>query len=276
MNADEGTSHPRRSRTRSRTSRRAASRLATSRPPRRPPNRSAWVRSAGRRRSLAPPRRLLRPRTERVIGGVCAGLGRYFNIDPMFVRIAAMVLALLGGAGVLLYMARLLLVPAEDAAPVGEPRGRPQPRPRHGGRGGAAADRLALSSRRRASRGRDSHPLAFLVAAGVLVWWLVAGEGPSGDAGDIAKRAALGIGVLIACLVVALGGAWAAAAGGGALVGALVIGAGRRDRRGRLLQAGAVAGAAGDGARALGGDGVTRPGSTSTAAWASASIAPVR
>ena len=42
-------------------------------------------------------------------------------------------------------------------------------------------------------------PIALLVAAGVLVWWLVSGEGPSGDAGDIAKRAALGIGVLILC-----------------------------------------------------------------------------
>ena len=69
-------------------------------------------------------------------------------------------------------------------------------------------------------------PLAFLVAAGVLVWWIVSGEGPSGDAGDIAKRAALGIGILILCGVIALAGAWAAAAGGGTVVAILVIASG--------------------------------------------------
>jgi hypothetical protein len=69
-------------------------------------------------------------------------------------------------------------------------------------------------------------PLAFLVGAGVLVWWIVSGEGPSGDAGDIARRAALGVGVLILCGVIALGAAWAAAAGGGTVVAVLVIAAG--------------------------------------------------
>src|ERR687889_32516 len=57
-------------------------------------------------------------------------------------------------------------------------------------------------------------PLALLVGAGVLVWWLVSGEGPSGDAGDIARRAALGVGVLLVCCAIAICGAWAAAAGG--------------------------------------------------------------
>ena len=33
------------------------------------------------------PRRLLRSREDRVIGGVCGGLGRYFNIDPVLFRI---------------------------------------------------------------------------------------------------------------------------------------------------------------------------------------------
>ena len=55
-------------------------------------------------------------------------------------------------------------------------------------------------------------PLAVLVAAGVLVWWLVSGEGPSGEPGDIARRAALGLGLLVLCAIVAVGGAWAAAA----------------------------------------------------------------
>jgi Cell wall-active antibiotics response 4TMS YvqF len=69
-------------------------------------------------------------------------------------------------------------------------------------------------------------PLAVLVGTGVLVWWIVSGEGPSGDAGQVAKRAALGIGVLLLCVVIALGGAFAAAAGPDWVVPTIVIGAG--------------------------------------------------
>ena len=49
-----------------------------------------------------------------MIGGVCGGLGRYFNVDPLlFFRIGAVALVFLGGA-ILLYLAALLLVPNED------------------------------------------------------------------------------------------------------------------------------------------------------------------
>jgi len=79
-------------------------------------------------------------------------------------------------------------------------------------------------------------PVAVLVAAGVLVWWLIAGEGPSGEPGDIARRAALGIGVLVLCGVVALGGALAAATGPDALAAILVIGAGAAIVAGAFLR----------------------------------------
>ena len=52
-------------------------------------------------------------------------------------------------------------------------------------------------------------PVATLAIAGVLVWWLVSGEGPSGEARDIARRAALGVGILILCGTLALGAAFA-------------------------------------------------------------------
>ena len=58
-----------------------------------------------------PRRRLIRSRNDRVIGGVCGGMGRYFNIDPIFFRIGAVALAFVGGAGILLYLAALLLMP---------------------------------------------------------------------------------------------------------------------------------------------------------------------
>jgi hypothetical protein len=69
-------------------------------------------------------------------------------------------------------------------------------------------------------------PLAFLVLIGLLVWWLVSGEAPGGGAGDVAKRSALGIGVLLLCFVVFLGGAWAAGIGGGTVAAITVIAAG--------------------------------------------------
>ena len=69
-------------------------------------------------------------------------------------------------------------------------------------------------------------PLAVLVVAGVLVWWFVSGEGPAGSAGDVARRAALGLLILFVCGLIALGGAWAAAAGGETVVAIIVIAAG--------------------------------------------------
>jgi phage shock protein PspC (stress-responsive transcriptional regulator) len=173
------------------------------------------------------PRRLVRAREGRVIGGVCAGLGRYFNVDPIIFRIGAVVLAFVGGAGLLAYLAALLLVPAEDS-PAGA-EGAPAGRNRWlviGGvivlllvtwpfllGGGLLVAGLLI-------------PFTILVAAGVLVWWFVSGEGPAGDAGDVARRAALGIGILLVCGLIAIGGAWAAAAGGETVVAVVVIAAG--------------------------------------------------
>jgi phage shock protein PspC (stress-responsive transcriptional regulator) len=58
-------------------------------------------------------KRLERPASGRVLAGVCAGLGRYFNLSPMFYRLGFVVLTLLGGAGILVYLAAVLVVPAE-------------------------------------------------------------------------------------------------------------------------------------------------------------------
>ena len=60
------------------------------------------------------PGRLLRRRTsDRVIGGVAGGLGDYFNVDPLLIRIGFVGLMLFGGAGVVLYLIAWLFVPAE-------------------------------------------------------------------------------------------------------------------------------------------------------------------
>jgi phage shock protein C len=61
----------------------------------------------------AEPRVLRRVKDDRVIGGVCGGLGRYLGIDPVLLRIAFVVLAIAGGGGLLLYIVSWILIPQE-------------------------------------------------------------------------------------------------------------------------------------------------------------------
>jgi phage shock protein PspC (stress-responsive transcriptional regulator) len=59
-------------------------------------------------------KRLQRPTEGRVLTGVCAGLGRYFDINPNVFRLGVVVLTLVGGAGILVYLAALLVMPSEE------------------------------------------------------------------------------------------------------------------------------------------------------------------
>ena len=63
--------------------------------------------------SSAPVRELHRSREDRVIAGVAGGLARYFDLPPIFFRVAFVVLTLIGGAGILLYAAAALIIPDE-------------------------------------------------------------------------------------------------------------------------------------------------------------------
>lgn len=56
----------------------------------------------------------IRPREGRMVGGVCAGIAARWNIDVTLVRIVAVVLAVVTGAGVLGYVAAWLLTPSSD------------------------------------------------------------------------------------------------------------------------------------------------------------------
>ena len=51
--------------------------------------------------------------TDRVIGGVAAGIADYFNVDPLLVRAAFVGLMIFGGAGLVLYVGAWLLIPVE-------------------------------------------------------------------------------------------------------------------------------------------------------------------
>jgi phage shock protein PspC (stress-responsive transcriptional regulator) len=58
--------------------------------------------------------RLRRSTTDRHVAGVAGGLARHFDIDPLIVRVAFVVLTFFGGAGLILYGASWLLVPEDD------------------------------------------------------------------------------------------------------------------------------------------------------------------
>lgn len=49
---------------------------------------------------------------ERMFGGVCGGLGEHFELDPILFRAAFLVLAFVGGLGILLYFVLWLLMPS--------------------------------------------------------------------------------------------------------------------------------------------------------------------
>lgn len=59
-------------------------------------------------------KRLYRSQKEKVLFGVCGGLAEYFDIDPVLVRVVFVVIALMGGVGVLAYLILWLVVPEKD------------------------------------------------------------------------------------------------------------------------------------------------------------------
>src|SRR5436190_21134310 len=58
-------------------------------------------------------RRLDRSRSDRMVAGVAGGLARYFDIHPAVYRVGFVVLTVLGGAGIVIYLALALVMPDE-------------------------------------------------------------------------------------------------------------------------------------------------------------------
>src|SRR5687768_11941322 len=59
--------------------------------------------------------RLRRSVDDRKVAGVAGGLARHLDVDPLLLRVAFVVLAFFGGAGLLLYGACWLLVPEDGS-----------------------------------------------------------------------------------------------------------------------------------------------------------------
>ena len=66
---------------------------------------------------MEPTRKLYRSRTNRKLAGICGGLGQYFNVDATLLRVLFVLLAVLGGSGLILYLALWIIVPGEPQGP---------------------------------------------------------------------------------------------------------------------------------------------------------------
>jgi len=127
-------------------------------------------------------RRLYRIRSDRVVAGVASGLGAHLDVDPIWVRLAFVVLVFFAGLGVLLYIAAWVAMPEIDSLPPGSSGGPPRPH-------GAGPD------------GRIIVGAVFLIAAVVVL----AGSFNFFDSGLIWGAALIGIGLLFL-----LGDSWPA------------------------------------------------------------------
>lgn len=76
-----------------------------------------------------PPKRLRRDKQHAMIGGVCAGLANYLDIDPTVMRVAYVLLTIFTAfAGTIVYIVLWIVVPADDAPAPAVPGTFPQQR----------------------------------------------------------------------------------------------------------------------------------------------------
>lgn len=57
--------------------------------------------------------KLYRSRSNKMIAGICGGIGEYFSIDPTIIRLILIILVFLGLSGVLFYIIAWIVIPEE-------------------------------------------------------------------------------------------------------------------------------------------------------------------
>ncbi len=65
-------------------------------------------------------RRLYRSSEHKIIGGVCGGLGEHFDIDPTWIRLAFVILAITHGIGLIAYIIGWIVMPRQESVIVVE------------------------------------------------------------------------------------------------------------------------------------------------------------
>jgi len=73
--------------------------------------------AAGAPPCVAAPKRLMRSSRDKKIGGVCAGLADYFDLDPTLVRVLWLLAIFCAGTGVLVYLILWIALPLAPACP---------------------------------------------------------------------------------------------------------------------------------------------------------------
>ncbi len=59
-------------------------------------------------------KKLYRSNTDKMVAGVCGGLGQYFGVDPTLIRLIFALLVVFGvGSGILLYIILAIVMPLE-------------------------------------------------------------------------------------------------------------------------------------------------------------------
>ena len=58
-------------------------------------------------------KRLVKSNQNRIICGVCGGIGQYFGLDATLIRLAWVIFGFAGGSGVLAYMLAAIIIPSE-------------------------------------------------------------------------------------------------------------------------------------------------------------------
>lgn len=56
-------------------------------------------------------KRLYRSGRDRILGGVCGGLGDYFNVDPVIIRLLWVLFSFIYGVGLLAYLIAWIIIP---------------------------------------------------------------------------------------------------------------------------------------------------------------------
>ena len=59
-------------------------------------------------------KKLYKSNTNKMICGVCGGLGEFFGIDPTIIRLIWAILALLGGTGIVAYLIAAVIIPNSE------------------------------------------------------------------------------------------------------------------------------------------------------------------
>jgi phage shock protein PspC (stress-responsive transcriptional regulator) len=60
---------------------------------------------------MAQYKRLYRSRSDRMLGGVCGGLGEYLEVDPTVIRLLFVAAAFMGGPGLIAYLIMWMIIP---------------------------------------------------------------------------------------------------------------------------------------------------------------------